>query len=237
MFGWLKDRFTNAGKLEKAARNAKAAANKFGTTNSRNAVRKTATDLETSAATTKQAVEMAEKNLKSTQEKCSSETTIARDKLRQAQNSHNKVKDTTYQKIQRFATLGPAGWGASRSAAVNIAQKRMRNIAETRRLAMVKIAQKQKDALDAEEKALADRKALINDALKTSHNAATEVKSMVEPLVKNKRKNNNSGNEYKNMRGTYTPPTNISTDPVELVQTPKGGGRRRRHRGRTHKRH
>ena len=238
MFGWLKDRFTNAGKLEKAARNATNAANKFGTTNSRNAAKKQALDLEAAAATTKKAVEMAQNNLRSVQHRCSSETDIARKQLAQAQSSHNKVKDTTFQKIKRFATLGRNAWG-SRSAAVNVAQKRLANAATKKRDQLQALAAKQKAAMDAEEAALKRRKDIINSALGTAKAAATEAKNAVVPLLVNKNTSNNGANKYENVRGTYTPPillANNTTDPGTPGSTPKanlfnsltvkGGGRR-----------
>lgn len=225
MFGWLRDRFTNAGKLEKAARNAKAAANKYGTTNSRNAAKKEALDLEAAAATTKQAVEMAENNLRSTQNRCSSETTIARDQLRQAQNSHNKVKDTTFQQIKRFATLGRAGWGASRYAAVNIAQKRMENAATRKRDQLRSLAAKQKAAMDAEEDALKRRKELIVSALSTADSAANAAKQgALKSLANFKPKNNGKLESFLGNRNSNT----------SRPGTPMSGGRHGR--GRTHRR-
>jgi hypothetical protein len=223
MFGWLRDRFTNAGKLERAARSAKAAANKYGTSNSRNAAKKEALDLDAAAATTKQAVEMAEKNLRSTQNRCSSETSIARDQLRQAQNSHNRVKDTTFQRIKRFAALGPAGWGASRSAAVNMAQKRMENAATKKREQLRSLAAKQKAAMDAEEEALKRRKELIASALSTANSAANAAKHGALKSVTNfKPRNNGKLESFLGNRNSNT----------SRPGTPMSGGRR----GRTHRR-
>jgi len=230
MFGWLRDRFTNAGKLEKAARNAKAAANKYGTTNTRNAAKKEALDLEAAAETTKQTVEMAQKNLKSVQDRCSSETTIARKQLAQAQSSHNKVKDTTFQKIKRFATLGRAGWGASRSAAVNIAQKRMENAATKKREQLRSLATKQKAAMDAEEAAIKRRKELIESALGTASSAANAAKQGVLTNVANF-KPQVSNNNAKKLNALLANNNSNASNPG----TPTGGGRRRG-RGRTHKR-
>lgn len=229
MFGWLKERFTNAGKLEKAARNATNAANKFGTTNSRNAAKKQALDLEAAAATTKQAVEMAQKNLKSVQDRCSSETDIARKQLAQAQSSHNKVKDTTFQKIKRFATLGRNAWG-SRSAAVNVAQKRLRNAATKKREQLQALAAKQKAAMDAEEAALKRRKEIIASALTTANSAANAAKQNVLKNVANFKPSGNASklnNFLKNGNNTSAKNNNISRP-----GTPQAGGRGRTHRRR-----
>jgi hypothetical protein len=232
MFGWLKDRFTNAGKLEKAARNATKAANKYGTANSRSAAKADAVALEATAETTKKALDMAQKNLKDIQDKCTSEISVARKSIEAAQASHNKVKDTTFQKIKRFATLGPAAWG-SRSAAVNIAQKRMENAATKKREQLRALATKQKDAMDAEELAIKRRKAIIASALGTANSAANAAKQSTltnvanfKPPVSNAAaakinaflKNNNSKS------GNSTPNSGTSTPNPE---NPTGGGRRR----------
>ena len=206
MFGWLKDRFTNAGKLEKAARNATKAANKFGTSNTRNAARKAALDLEATAETTKKTIDMAQKELERVQKTCSTSINDAKTSLRAAQASHDKVKDTTFQRIKRFATLGRNAWG-SRSAAVNVAQKRLGNAATKKREQLQALAVKQKAAMDAEEAALKKRKQIINNALGTAKAAATEAKSTVVPLLAIKNTSNNGANKYENVRGTYKPPS------------------------------
>ena len=222
MFGWLKDRFTNAGKLEKAARNAKAAANKFGTTNSRNAAKKEALDLEVAASTTKQTVEMAQKELERVQKSCSTSINDAKTSLRAAQASHDKVKDTTFQQIKRFATLGRAGWGASRSAAVNIAQKRMENAATKKRDQLRALAGKQKAAMDAEEAALKRRKELITSALNTANSAANAAKQGVLKSAENFKPSNNGKLELFLKNGNNNSEANTSRP-----GTPVGGGRGR----------
>jgi hypothetical protein len=222
MFGWLKDRFTNAGKLEKAARNAKAAANKFGTTNSRNAAKKEALDLEVAASTTKQTVEMAQKELERVQKSCSTSINNAKTSLRAAQASHDKVKDTTFQRIKRFATLGRAGWSASRSAAVNIAQKRMENAATKKRDQLRALAAKQKAAMDAEEAALRRRKELIASALNTANSAANAAKKSTLTSVTNFKPSNNGKFEL------FLKSENSNTEAnTSRPGTPVGGGRGR----------
>jgi hypothetical protein len=241
MFGWLKGHFTNAGRLEKAARNAKAAANRYGTPNSRSSAKQAALDLEATADTTKAAVNMAEKNLSDIQKKCASDITTARNQAREARAQHDKVKDTTFQQIKRFATLGRASWGLSRSAAENLRQKQMANAAEKKREELRAIAAKQKAAMEAEEAAFRRKKELIESALGTAKAAANTAKEGVlknvgnfkppvsnagaaklEAFLENAPKNNTKkNNAKKNNNNTSRPGT-----PTQ------GGGRSRRHRRR-----
>ena len=249
MFGWLKDRFTNSGRLEKAARNAKTAANRFGTPNTRSTAKQSALDLEAAADTTKGAVNMAEKNLSDLQKRCATDIATARNQASEARAEHNKVKDTTFQQIKRFATLGPASWGLSRSAAENLRQKQMSNAAEKKRAQLQAIAAKQKAAMDAEEAAFRRKKELIESALGTAKAAANTAKEGVlktaenfKPPVGNaaaaklnaflKENNNNNNNNNAGNNNTSRP------------GTPQAGGRRGRSRargrgrsrGRTHRR-
>jgi hypothetical protein len=257
MFGWLSDRFTNSGRLEKAARNLKTAANRYGTRNTRNVAKQAALKLEKNAETTKATVDMAEKALSDLQKKCAVDITNARNDAKKARADHSAVKDTTFKQIKRFVTLGPASWGLSRSAAVNLEQKQLANAAEKRRQQLQEIARKQQKAMDDEEAAFKRRKELIASALGTAKEAATEAKNSVVPLL-SKKANNGGANEFENARGTYTPPNthanthaNNESNPGTPGSTPKatlfnglnlkGGSRRRNHSrgqrgGRTHRR-
>jgi hypothetical protein len=236
MFGWLKDRFTNTGRLEKATRNAKAAADKFGTTNSREAAKKIALDLDASAATTKLALEVAEKNLMSVKNRCSSENEIATDQVRQARNAHNKVKDTTFQRIQRFATLGRAGWGATRSSAVNLKYKQLENAATRKKAALQEIARKQNAALAAEAEALKRRRALIDSALDTAESAADAAKKGVLTDISNFKPANNKAKLNNFLKENNNKNNTAKGNNTSRPGTPSQAGGRRRGRGRTHRR-
>jgi len=224
MFGWLKDRFTNTGRLEKASRNLKAAANRYGNPNTRNAAKKAAHDLEATADTTKAAVDMAEKNLSDIQKKCASDITTARNQAREARASHDKVKLTTFDRIKRLAELGPSSWKLTRSAAENLRQKQLSNAAEKKRSQLEEIATKQQKAIDDEEAAFKRKKELIAAALGTAKSAATEAKNTVVPTVAP------VNNKVKNAQNA------AAAAKAAGMEALMGGRRRGGRRGRTHKR-
>jgi len=228
MFGWLSDRFTNAGKLTRAANSAQKAANKYGTVNTRNAAKKEALDLEVAASTTKEAVSMAQNNLNSIQAKCSAELKTARGQVDDARRSHNEVKDTTFQKIKRFATLGPKSWGLSRSRAENLRQSQLANAATRKREQLRALATKQKAAMDAEEAAMKKRKEIIESALGTASSAANAAKQGALTNAANF-KPNVSTNNAKKLNALLANNNSNASNPG----TPTGGGRGRSRR-RTH---
>jgi hypothetical protein len=206
MFDWLKSKFgSGTTQLTAAATRLNKAQTAYGNTNSRKIARNTAEQLEASATATKATVELAKKNLKSILDRCSSEQDIAEQQLEQAQRAHNKVKDTTLQKIGRLVTVGRAGWG-SRTAAVNAAQKRQANNITKRRETLRVIAEKQKAAMEKEEAARKERAALINRGLGIAKDVSVAANAIaVTPTPQNRRANRIAAARGRN--GTSNLPT------------------------------
>jgi len=171
MFNWLRERFTNSGKLTKAARNANTAIKKYGTNNSRATARLAAKTADSTSAATKTALDMAEKQLKAVQDRCSNDIADARKNVTTAKANHNKVKDSVFSKIRRTIAYGRNAW-SSRAAAVNAQERLYKKYADKKKDELVELARKQKAVMEAEEQARKERQKIIESALSSANSAA-----------------------------------------------------------------
>lgn len=240
MFDWIRTKFATNGGVAIAQRRALNAAGKLGSLNSRKATRAAAEKLEADATTTKAALDLMQTALKDKENTCRKELASARENVAKAQKKHNAVKDTTFQKITRLATVGRAGW-ASRTAAVNATQARQTSIAEARAQSLVDLATKRKALLKAEAEKREEEQKLLDEVLNKSNKAAASAEAVVlpTPLVNNKlQQQKNNAAAAKNNAAAKKPNTaanNTNKNKNTAKQNPagqflltngQGGGRR-----------
>jgi membrane protein involved in colicin uptake len=176
MFDWLRKSLgSNATKLNTTIKQAVSAANKYGNNNSRRAALVKARQSDDAAKSAKEALDLAQGQLKVEQNACKRAVSIAEVAVAKAQAAYGAVKDGVLRRALRFTRTGH--WGSKENVTRQV-QANMKAKANSRTRELKALAAKQVAEMKAREEEQRKRKTTLDRILGVSADAEKAVNSI-----------------------------------------------------------